>query len=163
MNTSEAIQQIETYGAKYDPDSDLSVWEQLEICQSIAESEKRQSYYHRINDKYNNATVNGNVNDTYKQHTGFVLSPRKQEVIIQLRLCNYRTPIYKVADLLEELFAECESRQGHWSFIAQNYSPRAINRVIHRMIKLHGEWKTVRNPAALFTYLIQFRKRRRGL
>lgn len=108
------------------------------------------------------ANVNGSGNGTYKRDIESALKIRKIQVIKELEACTYRTPPRKVAALLEELFARHQSKEGHWLFIAQQWSPRPIYRVIHQMNKEHrtGE-QSIKNPAAYFTSIIKHRKKRK--
>lgn len=107
-------------------------------------------------------SVNGNDSDTYKRGVNPKLNLSKSEVITRLKQCGYRTPPKKVASLLEQLFRNNSSREGHWLYIAQHWTPRAINRVISVMSKQRrlGE-VSIFNPAAYFTKLIKFRKKRK--
>jgi len=113
---------------------------------------------------FENVSVNGNVNDSYKHRANFELTESKQHVIRKLKGCTYLTPSIDIARLLEELFLEWPSKQGHWLYISQQYVPRVINRVIARLIKLHASGRiTLQNPAAYFTMLIKFRKKRKPI
>lgn len=160
MDINQAIHKIENYGASYDPSSSLSLMEQLEICESLAETGYSFSESNNWNKK--NVVVNGSVNDSSKLPAKFELSETKLEVITKLRLCGYRTPVFKTTGLLEDLFAECGSREGHWAYISQAYTPKTINSVINRMTKCYGNWKMLQNPAAVFTSLIKHHKKKKG-
>jgi len=110
----------------------------------------------------NQANVNVNDNDSCKQIVYFELTQNKQQVITELTQCHYRTPPVEVAVLLTELFKEWPSYQGHWLHITQKYNPRAINRIIKQLLKLHSSGQeTIKNPAAYFTSSIKWRKPRR--
>lgn len=111
--------------------------------------------------------VNGSVNATRKLSVKSELNLSKHDVdslISKLKTCTYKTPPKEVASYLETLFSRFPSKNGHWSYIAQHYTPRAINRVIQLMLKqqVRGD-KKVKNASAYFTYLIQLRKKRRSL
>lgn len=110
---------------------------------------------------YENEDVSVNGNDTYRPLASFKLTKDKIKIITEINSYNYQTPIFKITLSLEELFKECESRPGHWSYIAQQYSPRVINRIINFMIKQYNDWQTLQNPAAYFTSLIKYRKRKK--
>lgn len=104
--------------------------------------------------------VNGN--DGYKQHVNGSQTLSKQDAIAALKLCHYRTPPKEVARLLEALFINYHSKDGHWLYIAQRWNPRAINRVISLITKQHKRGDvTIQNPAAYFTFLIKRRQKRR--
>lgn len=167
LNLQEAANKIEQiYHATYNPHSDLSVWEQLEICETLAEAEEEYTKRYKLNNTRNdnNVVVNGNVNDTYKQQAGNELSENKLKVIHQLKTCTYRTSPIKIASLLEDFFSSPDTKPGHWLFISQTYPPRRIYLTIKNMTKRQsGGWITIQNPAAYFTNLIGFRAKRKGL
>ena len=160
ITATEAIHRIEQiYHANYDPHSDLSVWEQLEICEAIAPAAEELKKNGGTNE---DVFVNGN--DTYKRSINFKLTESKQKAIAELETCIYKTSPIRIAQLLETLFVDCNTKDGHWLYIAQHWNPRAINRVIKRMVELHNSGRiTIQNPAAYFTYLINFRQKRRSL
>ena len=113
-------------------------------------------------DNPNDNVLNRSVNDTYKHNANFDSTSNKLQVIEELKTCNYRTPTKKIAFLLEKLLDRGETQSGHWLYIAQNYTARVINRVLYQMIKLHRSGAvTIENPAAYFTFLIKFRKKRK--
>lgn len=108
--------------------------------------------------------VSENVNGSYKRQVNFELTPSKQQIITNLYKCNYRTPPIKISKLLEELFKEWPSKEGHWLFIAQSYPPRPINRILNYLIKRHINGQdTIQNPAGYFTNLIKYRKKRKRI
>jgi len=110
-----------------------------------------------------NINVNGMINDSYKHKVIFKLTKSKQQVILELNQCNYKTSPIIIAKYLEDFFKEWTSQKGHWLFISQHYTPRAINRTINRLVKLQTTGKkTICNPSAYFTSLIKFRKKRKS-
>lgn len=119
---------------------------------------------HDENDKVNrDVSVNGNVSDTRRNGVAEKSAFSKQEVIGALRRCNYRTSPREIASLLERLFSSYPSKQGHWLYIAQHWTPRAVNRVLVRMEKQQDRGEvTIKIPPAYFTKLIKFRKKRRS-
>lgn len=164
LTFKEVIRRIkEVYQAEYDSSRpNFDAWDQLLACESLSESSPiTREYKTKTNE---NPSVSGMLNDSCSPKVIFELTQDKQKVITELTLCNYRTPPIQIATLLEEFFKEWQSKQGHWLYIAQQWTPRAINRTIHRLSKLHKEGRiTVINPAAYFTLLIKFRKRRKKL
>lgn len=126
--------------------------EELEIFKQIGD----EAYQNR------NTNVNGNINGSYKRTVNIASTRLKHEVISLLSLCNYRTPRKVLADLLEALFQDPETHDGHWLYVAQNWNPRAINRVIEYMSKAHRLKAINKSPAAYFTFLIQHRRKRRA-
>jgi hypothetical protein len=174
LSKEEVVRQIESvYHADTDPtNKNFSVYDQLLACESIAETEekeKRETVMHpsttilETTERTNESvTVNESVNGTYKRSINSKLTERKLQVIKELKTCNYQTPPRTVSKLLGELFADYDSKDGHWLFVAQHWPPRAISRVIVQMTKQHrtGE-QSIKNPAAYFTAQIKFRKKRK--
>lgn len=120
---------------------------------------KQQEYASSCND---NVSVNGNVNGGCKRILNTLLSQSKHGAITELKACNYRTNPAKIAGLLEAIFSDYPSIPGHWFYIAQHWPARRINYVLNDIIRLeHPDYVTVKNPAALFTHLIKYRKRRK--
>lgn len=165
ISKEEAIRLIkEVYQANYDPDNpNFDIYDQLLACEAVAKANPiKQDYYKERENE--NVSVKWNGSDSSKRRVNFELTKSKLQVINELKTLNYRTPPIKIAQLLEELFREWNSQSTHWTYIAQQWPPRPINRVIQRMIKLHSSGRmTFKNPAAYFTHLIKFRKKRRGL
>jgi hypothetical protein len=169
----EAIRRIkEVYHAEVDLENEnFGVYDQLLVYESIQESEEEEivrngfpppTQEENITVSKESVNVKWNGNDTYKRSVNSKLTESKREAIAKLLQCDYRTPPRQIALLLEELFIDHKSKEGHWLYIAQSWPPRVINRVIHRINKQHrtGE-QTIKNPAAYFTHLIKFRKKRR--
>ena len=157
------VARIESLGGIYDPKSPLPIDDQLFICELLAE-ENIFSSPTQNNNSYENKSANAKWSDngTYKRSANTSLIESKQKAIYELKTFTYRTPPIKIAELLQTLFADCNSRDGHWLYVAQTWNLRAINRVIERITRLHSSgWKTIQNPAAYFTHLIKFRKKRK--
>jgi hypothetical protein len=77
----------------------------------------------------------------------------KTDAIQKLQNYNSRTSHNKIANLLSRIFEGYGTTNGnHWLWIANNYPPRSINRVLKIVFK---RTKRIRNPAALFTSLIK--------
>lgn len=164
LSKEEAIRQIEqVYHASYNPNMvDFDAYEQLLVCESLAETEAKE--LKKYGGKNEDDNVKWNGNDTYKQNANFELNESKEKVITELRKLTYTTPPIKIAQLLETLFAEYNSKNWWWLVVAQQWNPRAINRVIKRIIELHSSGRiTIQNPAAYFTHLIKFRQKRRSV
>ena len=141
------------------PEDQKWIWDNIpaepQISQRIIKKKKNLS----VNA---NVSVNESVNDTCKRRVNFELTQSKRRAITELKQCNYRTPLIKVINILEELFKNCNSRKGHWAYIAQKWTVRAINWTLASMTKMHGlDWKTIENPAKYFTFLIKKRKRKK--
>lgn len=161
---AEYFQRAEFLGCHYNPDSNLSSEDQLLICESVAEATPIKENYNdeerEINK--NNISVNGNGNDSYKRNDGQESARSKFQIITELQECNYRTPPTKIASLLEELFVNFNSKPGHWLYVAQHWTPRAINRVIKIILKQKATGETtILNPARYFTFLIKLRVKRK--
>lgn len=173
ISKDEAIRRIEqVYGAQANPDNLIfDVYDQLWVCENLAAAEEKERTIIPLEpqketdrEPTDNVSVNGNGNDTRKQRVNFELTDSKLKVITELEKCNYKTPPIQLAHLLEEFFKDHPSKKGHWMYISQKWNPRAINRVLRRLIKFHitGS-KTIQNPPGLFNQLINMRKTRRGL
>ena len=108
-----------------------------------------------------NVSVNGNDNGTYKRKANPELIWNKFDVVSQLNHCTFRTPPNKIASLLEKLFDSWPSKEGHWLWVAQDYTPRVINWVISATIKAYRRGEIRKTPAAYFTYKIRFREKRK--
>ena len=148
----EAINQIEqVYQASYGSHLNLTVWEQLEICESLAETEERTNEYAFVKE-----------DDTSKRSVNLELIESKREVIAELKACDYKTPPSEIASLLEKFFDNPETKPGHWLSVAQQWPPRRIFLTINQMLKRQsGGWITIENPAAYFTFLVNKRKKRK--
>ncbi len=162
LSKEEAIRQIEqVYHASYNPNmADFDAYEQLLVCESLAETEAEE--LKRDGRTNEDVYVKWNGNDTYKRTVNFELTEDKLDVITELKTLTYKTSPILVAELLEKLFVNRETKDGHWLYIAQNWNPRAINRVIKYMVKAQSSGtRTIDKPAGFFTFLIKRRKRRR--
>lgn len=127
---------------------------------NLTEEEKNIQEY--MDEREEIVDVNGNDDDTYKQSVNVELKESKKRAISELKTFTYKTPPIKISPLLRTLFADCDSNDGWWLYVAQHWNPRAINRVINQMVKVHKSGAiTIRNPAKYFTYLIKFRKKRK--
>ena len=154
------IKRITELGASADIENEsFDIYDQLLACESLAES--HPEYISKNNKLSENHNPNGNDNDTYKLKVKFTLNESKLNVIQELKTYTHKTPIYVIADSLQILFYECESKSTHWNYIAEHYSPRTINWVIDYMIKNYNDWSILRNPASYFTKSIKFRKKRK--
>jgi hypothetical protein len=169
-NSDEIIQRIELLGGVYDPESNLSLQDQLLICESLLYSspvdptDEDGKLIQSLKDieSNTNGSVNRSVNGSYKRIENANLSQSKHNVITQLIGCTYRTSPAVIARLLEQLFVEYPSNQGHWFYVAQNWPPRRINQVIGYLRKLDfPDNPGIKNPAAYFTFLIKKRVRRK--
>lgn len=157
-----AISDIEKlYPNWYSRDSSLSYDEQKWIWENVPlPQDEEKNLYSKANE--DNVSLSGNVSGTCKLKVNEELFLDKKDVILQLKQCTYKTPPKEIATLLEKLFDNWISKEGHWLYIAQNWPPRAIARVITQIVKQHERGdETVKTPPAYFTHLIHFRKRRK--
>lgn len=158
------IQNIQSLGGTYDPESALSLIDQLLICESLAEATPISDNWVAEGKTQENTSVSGNgsVNGGCKQQVNFELTESKRDIIAKLQTCTYRTSPRIVADLLTQFFAEWESVSTHWLYVSQTWPPLPIKRVIREMVKRHTSGRvTIHNPAAYFTLLIKMRARRK--
>ena len=109
-----------------------------------------------------NVIDNGSVFGTYKRGVNRKLTSSKYKYISELDEFNYLTPPKEIANCLDKLFAGWGTYDGYWLYVAQNYTPRTIRRVIRQIIKSHQRREiSIKNPAALFSFLLKFRKKRK--
>ena len=169
ISKEEAIKLIEGfYHARYDPnfEPNFDVYDQLLACEAIAEATpvKDYSLYKNTQSENANSSVNGN-NGSGKNKVNLELNPSKTELnfelINELKNCNSSTPPKNIASLLERIFKPWESKEGHWLWIAQNYTARTINWVMTATIREYLRGGIRKNPPSYFTYLIKFRKKRK--
>lgn len=163
LNREEVIRQItKVYHAGYGLNNpNFDIHDQLLACEAIDESQKEYEEKN-TNNPHKSVSVSGNGNGSYKLSGKIELTTEKQNAIRELNKCNYKTPIYKLASLLEQLFLESRSKQGHWNYIAERYFPKTINSILYNMTKQYGsDWKNLNNPAAYFTKVIKFRPKRK--
>lgn len=148
-----------------DHNSDLSYDDEKWISENLIlpkEEAKLQTSNENKRTTENSVNLNGSVSATYKRTANSQSILSKPDAISKLKGCNYRTPPREVESYLGVLFSRFETKEGHWLWITQHYTPRTINRVIARIIKQHqrGE-RTIKNAAAYFTFLIKKRKQRK--
>jgi len=155
----EIICRIENLGGKYDPNSNLSLEEQLEIRESLDETIKELGYEKKEND---NVIVNGNGNDSYKTEVKSDVNWYKSELLLKLKKCKTHTSLNEIASLLEEIFMYWPpSKEKHWLWIAQNYTARTIIWVMSATVKEYLRGGIKKTPPAYFVYLLKFRKKRK--
>lgn len=162
ISVEKAISQIEKFGGVYDPfNTNFDVYNQLLACESITESTP-YALSSKVTETSGDAIAYGGGNDARKRTVNFELTPNKLEAVSKLKTFNYKTPPPEIASQLETVFIGFNTEFGWWLSVAQQWNPRAINRVIVQLVKLHtGGWRTINNPAAYFTSLIKYRKKRR--
>ncbi|HUD18939.1 MAG TPA: hypothetical protein VMR81_00650 [Patescibacteria group bacterium] len=159
LSRDEAIRRIEQLGGTYDPDSHLPLLDQLLICESIAESTPvdpididGRTILSLKGTSERSASVNGSVNDIGKRQENAEETQKKKQAIAELTTYTYKTSPKKIASLLQVIFLSSVTKDSHWLWIAQHYTPKSINGVIHQMTKAHVEgWMTIKSPAAYFT------------
>lgn len=158
LTDSQKINRLQKLKDDYSVNTNISLDDYIFYCEELTTD--KEALLDNFNDKLNvSDPVSGN--GTYKLKVNYTLTQGKLELISLLKLCNYKTPVYRKTEILEELFTHCNSKKGHWAYISENYSARAINQVLAFMIKQYGNWTTLSNPAAKFTSLIKHRKRRK--
>lgn len=163
-NRDEIIRRIEELGGVYDPESTLSIDEQLLICETFihstpvdpSDSDGRTIQRLREGEDKRNGSDNGSVNGIGKRQENSEETQRKKQAISELTHCNYRTSPKNISILLEQLFSSNKSNEGHWLWIAQRYTPKSINSVIASMQKIHiSGVDTIQNPPAYFTHTLK--------
>lgn len=161
----DVVKKIESFGGGYNLTSDLVLEDQLLVCESVAESTPVRPNYNEERETISaSVSVNGSGNGSCKQSGNFELTQSKLQLITQLKECDYRTPPIEIAHLLEELFKEYPSKPGHWLYVTQRWSPKAINGVLNYMVKRQNDgWESIQNPPGYFTNLINHHRKRRSL
>jgi len=135
--------------------SDLSLDDQKWIWKNLSFTEEE-------NLPRKNVYVNGSVNATCKNEGKSRQKYDKNVAITQLRNCGYRTAPPRIADLLLRVFPNPSTKDGWWLYVAQKWHPKAINSVVRRIFtQIHRGDVSVQNPAAYFSYLIKFKKKRK--
>lgn len=159
LSKEKVIRRIQNYGAEPDLENkDFDIYDQLLACEAIAEAEGEQKKKKRNE----NVSVSGNGNDTYKRELNPELNWYKSELISKLKQCNSTTPQKEIASLLEGIFKYWPpSKNTHWLWIAQSYSPRVLNWVMTATIKKYLRGGIRKTPPAYFIYLLKFRKQRK--
>lgn len=152
------IKKIESYGARYDPTSGLSLEDQLLACEAVAEATPVDA---KNWERQSDIVLSGNENATYYRRVNPTLPPDYLQAIQRLKQCDYKTPPVEVSVILEQIFGP-SGKEGHWLWIAQHYNPRPIIQVLTLMQKqtIRGEI-TIYNPPAYFTKILNLRKKRK--
>lgn len=156
----ETIRRIrQVYHSNYNPNwADFDVYEQLLVCESLAETEE-QKKNERTDE---NVSVSESVNGSYKRTVKDELNWYKSEPIHELKLCTSDTPQNEIAILLEEIFKPWPpNKERHWLWIAQRYTVRTLNWVMSATIKKYLRGGIRKTPPAYFVYLLKFRKQRK--
>lgn len=144
--------------------SDLPYDDQKWIWENVPLPEKDEYKLRRSKTNGNvGVSVNGNENGTSKFSANSELNWYKSESVFELKRCTSSTPPSKIASLLQGIFRHWVSKDGHWLYVAQTYTPRTINWVMTATIKEHLRGGIRKNPPAYFTYLLKFRKKRKEL
>ena len=154
------IERIERLGGKYPSDSGLLIQDQLAVCEAILEATPvSDNFRHKKRSDNPKEEIRGKrkemlVNDELVQS--------KLRANFLLRRCNYKTSPKEVAEYLETILGP-PRKQGHWLYIAQNWPPRPIIRVLDYMnkIKNDGSLTIKTSEADYFTFLIKKRKQRK--
>ncbi len=164
LSKDDVIRRIEQLGGTYDPESALPLEDQLMICESLVQStpvdpnDEDGKIILKLKEEENkrNGSVNGSVNGIGKRQENVDETNKKKQAIIELTTFNYRTSPKKIALQLQIVFSMYPSKEGHWLYIAQHYTPKSINCVIHQMTKTHVEgWQTIKNPSSYFTDVLK--------
>lgn len=169
-NTSEIISRIEKLGGEYDPESNLSIQDQLLICQSIAESTPvnpedwdGKTILQLKQISHGDGNVHGSVNGSCKRRINFELTENKYRAISQLNDFTCQATPLVIEQCLTEIFSDYPSIEGWWLYVGQHWTQRVINWVLKHVLKLQETGRITKNPAACFTYIIRHRKKRRSL
>jgi len=153
------ISEIEKlYPNWYDKNSTLSLDDQRWIRENLPLTEENKSKELNTSES---VSVNENESGTCKNRVKSELNWCKSEVIFKLKQCRSSTPPNQISGLLKEIFKHWTSKEGHWLWVAQNYTARTTNWVMQATIKQYLRGGIKKNPPAYFTHLIRFRKKRK--
>lgn len=157
---SYSIADIESfYPNWYNPNHELSYDDQKWIWENTPLSEEDELKLKNLKSNKDNTSVNlnGSVSGGSKHESNLELNLTKIDAFLLLQKCTYKTSPKLVASYLERIFSKWPSKEGHWLFIAQHYTPKTINAVILQIIKQHKRGEiNINNPAAYFTSVIKF-------
>lgn len=147
----------------YNPSHELTKEDQQFIWENLQLPEEDELRLRTGNTTNATDYVLEGVNATYKIRVKFELNSNQLEAIEKLKQCRRKTPPIDVSLLLEKLFENWPSKEGHWLSISQSFTPRVINWVVKLTFAqyLRGAVKT--NPSAYFTYKILKRSKRKDL
>ncbi|AKM83399.1 hypothetical protein A2422_04285 [Candidatus Woesebacteria bacterium RIFOXYC1_FULL_31_51] len=80
---------------------------------------------------------------------------QKNEAIKDLQDYTYKTPLKFIAIKLETIFGIWDKKPFHWIYIAENYTPKAINSVLREMRKRkENGGMPLEIPGAYFTKVL---------
>lgn len=162
------IKKIENYGAHYNnPDSGLSLEDQLLACEAIAESspiiehgeiEKIQATIGQV------FSVSGSVSGACYSEVNLALISSYSEAIQELKLCKSdETPPINVAAILEEVLGSSR-KSGHWLYLSQRWNPRQIVWVLNQIYKEIQTGQISSHEAAdAFTFRLKKRRKKKKL
>jgi len=152
----EILRRLRMLGGVYDSDfSGLDAWEQYMVWEIIPGKYEKQ-LMSNIND-----SVNAMSNGPHKFSANSVKIVDKLSIIDQFATFTSKTPRQELAILLSNVFKEWPSKPGHWLYISQNWTPKTILSCLREIIKIEQNcMQNIKNPAAYFTRIIQFRKKR---
>lgn len=149
------------YSNWYAPNHDLSYDDQKWIWENVPlpEEDERKLRESRTNES---VSLNGSVNGGYKSELNLKSNLSKVNALFLLNKCSWKTPPKKVATYLTIIFSKWPSRDGHWLYIAQHYTPKTINSRIAQIVKQHQKGEVnIQNSAAYFTKIIKYRPMRK--
>ena len=86
LSIDEAIRRISQLGGTYDPDSNLSIWDQLLICESLDESTPIKEHITLEEKKTDEDGNDMRCNGSYKRSANTLLSQTKHDAIAQLKM-----------------------------------------------------------------------------
>lgn len=158
----EIVRKIESYGARYNSDSGLSLEDQLLACEAVAESAPVIEHNETKNPPATEgeASLRSSSSSACYLKVNDKLADSLHSAIEQLVKLDYKSSRYEIAEILQKTFGD-PRKEGHWLWCAQNYTPRPIIRTIAEIYRslLLGKWAG-QTPADFFTFLLKKRQRR---
>lgn len=140
----------------------FDVWDQLLACETLCDASPKSTAYSKFNEPKENASVSESGNGTCKPVVNSGLTQSKIDAISKLKKCTSYSSSFEIAKYLEVLFQEYPSKPKHWLWIAQRWNPREINKSINYMLKLSFKGRIRTNPAAVVTFDVKKRAKRKN-
>lgn len=155
------VRKIEDYGARYDPESGLSLEDQLLACECLASAsliEEQQIKKDEI--QTSDSLLNGNGNGACCYAINTLSSENYLEAIRELKRQTYKTAPLEIARILQNLYGIPDIPE-RWLIVGQLHTPRQI---IWTLLEIHKKVSRgeiiLKTPGAYFTTLIGFRAKR---
>jgi hypothetical protein len=113
-------------------------------------------------DNLNNVSLIGSVHGSRKHQENFAQNLTKNQAIVALKKCNYRTPSKKIGLYLEKILGIWEKVPDRWLQVGLFYTPKTINSVIGEMVRRYeNSGVPLNNPGGYFNSIIKHKQKRK--